>query len=594
MKNLTNIKINHIRTLMKENNISAYLITLSDFHSSEYPSDFFKGIEYITGFTGSNATFLIMNDTSYIWTDGRYFSQCEKEIYGSEIKLMKQQTKGFPSILNFFETNLTKDMTLAFDGRTVNYDTFKKYETISIKNSFAIKNNIDFLENIWKNRPSLPKEKSFFLSEEFTGNSRINKLNNLREIMKNKNVNSHILSSLEDIAWIFNLRGEDIQYNPYVLTYAFISLEEAYLFLDLSKVSLEMEKELNIDKIYLKDYFFFYDFLKSIDIKNNLLVDFNKINSLIFETIPKEVKKINEKNPSSLIKAIRNPTEIKNIKNAHIKEGVVFTKLMFWIKTSISNNITLKELDIVKKIDELRNATDGYFDNNFYTISAFGANSSMMHYHSTEERNAILKNGNFLLVDSGAHYFQGSTDTTRTFVIGEVNNNLKKHYTYVLKSLISLSNFKFIKGTTYGQLDIIARSVIWELELDYRCATGHGVGYFAGVHEGPNILRGSSTDVMQCNMITTVEPGIYIENSHGIRLENEILTKSLVNNEYGEFFNFETITLVPFDIQGIDISLLTSKEKDWINNYNSKILKEISIYLTSEELIWLKDYTKNI
>ena len=446
------------------------------------------------------------------------------------------------------------------------------------------------MDKVWEERPTLPKEKVYLLDEKFSGESLESKLKRLREKMKEKNATVHILSTLEDIGWLLNLRGNDIEYNPFVLVYAIISMERVLLFTDISKFSNEIKNYFNKNNVELFDYFDFYNYLENILLKNKILLDYDNVNCFIVKSINKNIEIINGENPTVSLKAIKNETEIKNTINAHIKDGIAVTKLMYWLKSQ-KDYSKIKEMDIVEKVEEFRQEQDGYLGNNFSTISAFGKNSPMMHYLPSLDSNATLEEGNFLLLDSGGHYFEGSTDITRTFAIGNVSSKMKKHYTYVLKSLIDLSKLKFPKGTTCGNLDTVARSVIWNLGLDYRCATGHGVGYLGSVHEGPNILRGKSGVILEPNMITTVEPGIYLDGKYGIRLENEILSEKTFKNEYGQYLEFRTITFAPFDRDAIEVEYLDRFEIEWLNKYNEVIFETLKTFLDEKELNWLKKIT---
>lgn len=590
MKKLIDDRIEKLRYFMRENNINGYIITLSDFHNSEYPCDFFKGVEYLSGFTGSNGTIFVDSKNCYLWTDGRYFTQCENEIKGTQIKMMKMAVEGEDTLYQIIEKKLNSGDCLAFDGRTVSFNEYKKFEEIAKKKNFRIKTGIDLLDKVWEERPTLPKEKAYLLDEKFSGESLESKLKRLREKMKEKNATVHILSTLEDIGWLLNLRGNDIEYNPFVLAYAIISMERVLLFTDISKFSTEIKNYFNENNIELFDYFDFYNYLENILLKNKILLDYDNVNCFIVKSINKNIEIINGENPTVSLKAIKNETEIKNTINAHIKDGIAVTKLMYWLKNQ-KDYSKIKEMDIVKKVEEFRQEQEGYLGNNFSTISAFGKNSPMMHYLPSLDSNATLEEGNFLLLDSGGHYFEGSTDITRTFAIGDVSSEMKKHYTYVLKSLIDLSKLKFPKGTTCGNLDTVARSVIWNLGLDYRCATGHGVGYLGSVHEGPNILRGKSGVILEPNMITTVEPGIYLEGEYGIRLENEILSEKTFKNEYGQYLEFRTITFAPFDRDSIEIGYLDKFEIEWLNKYNEVIFETLKTFLDEKELNWLKKVT---
>lgn len=590
MKKLIDDRIEKLRYFMRENNINGYIITLSDFHNSEYPCDFFKGVEYLSGFTGSNGTIFVDSKNCYLWTDGRYFTQCENEIKDTRIKMMKMGVDGEDTLYQIIEKKLNSGDCLAFDGRTVSFNEYKKFEEIAKKKNFRIKTGIDLLDKVWEARPSLPKEKVYLLDEKFSGESLESKLKRVREKMKEKNATVHILSTLEDIGWLLNLRGNDIEYNPFVLAYAIISMEKVLLFVDISKFSNEIKNYLNKNGVELFDYFDFYNYLENILLKNRILLDYNSVNCFIVKSINKNIEIINGENPTVKLKAIKNKTEIKNTIDAHIKDGVAVTKLMYWLKNQ-KDYSKIKEMDIVEKVEEFRREQDGYLGNNFSTISAFGKNSPMMHYLPSLDSNAILEEGNFLLLDSGGHYFEGSTDITRTFAIGNISSEMKKHYTYVLKSLIDLSKLKFPKGTTCGNLDTVARSVIWNLGLDYRCATGHGVGYLGSVHEGPNILRGKSGVILEPNMITTVEPGIYLDGEYGIRLENEILSEKTFKNEYGQYLEFRTITFAPFDRDAIEVEYLDKFEIEWLNKYNEVIFETLKTFLDEKELNWLKKVT---
>ena len=590
MKKLIDDRIEKLRYFMRENNINGYIITLSDFHNSEYPCDYFKGIEYLSGFTGSNGTIFVDSKNCYLWTDGRYFTQCENEIKDTQIKMMKMGVEGEDTLYQIIEKKLNSGDCLAFDGRTVSFNEYKKFEEIAKKKNFRIKTGIDLLDKVWEERPTLPKEKVYLLDEKFSGESLESKLKRLREKMKEKNATVHILSTLEDIGWLLNLRGNDIEYNPFVLAYAIISMERLLLFTDISKFSTEIKNYFNKNNIELFDYFDFYNYLENILLKNKILLDYNSVNCFIVKSINKNIEIINGENPTVSLKAIKNEIEIKNTINAHIKDGIAVTKLMYWLKNQ-KDYSKMKEMDIVKKVEEFRQEQEGYLGNNFSTISAFGKNSPMMHYLPSLDSNATLEEGNFLLLDSGGHYFEGSTDITRTFAIGNISSEMKKHYTYVLKSLIDLSKLKFPKGTTCGNLDTVARSVIWNLGLDYRCATGHGVGYLGSVHEGPNILRGKSGVILEPNMITTVEPGIYLDGEYGIRLENEILSEKTFKNEYGQYLEFRTITFAPFDRDAIEVEYLDKFEIEWLNKHNEVIFETLKTFLDEKELNWLKKVT---
>lgn len=589
----TNEKVKEIRKLMIENNIDIYIIPSSDYHQSEDVNEYFRCREFVSGFTGSAGTLVITKKDSYLWTDGRYFIQAEKELSGTEIKLCKSGTEGTPTIIEFLKNNLEKDETLGFDGKVVSYNEMVNYKKVCDENEAKIEVKYDFVGEIWKTRPSLSKEKIFLLDIKYSGEDVKNKLKRVRKVMEEEKVDVHVISSLDDIAWLFNIRGNDIPCNPVVLSYAIINKEKTFLFIDREKIGEDENKYFIENEIEIKDYFEFYDYLKNINDDKRVMLDYNRINSAIYSNLSNDVKRKNRINPTQEFKAIKNEIEIKNIIEAHVKDGVAFTKFMYWLKNNIGKE-EITEISASDMLEKFRREQEGFIELSFDTISAYGSNAAMMHYTANENSNAILKAKNLLLVDSGGQYFQGTTDITRTIALGEVDEVIKTHYTAVLRSVIALSNTKFLYGTKGYNLDAIARGPIWELGIDYRCATGHGVGYLLNVHEGPNVFRLSAPFVVEENMITTIEPGIYIEGSHGIRIENEVLSKNWIKNEYGQFMEFIPVTFAPIDIDAIDISLLSKTEKDYLNNYHKIVFEKISPFLNSEEKEWLKLYTRNI
>lgn len=589
----TNEKINKIRELMIKNDVHIYIIPSADFHQSEDVGDFFRCREYVSGFTGSAGTLVITRENSYLWTDGRYFIQAEKELKGSEIQLCKSGMEGVPTVTEFLKNNLHTNDTLGFDGRAVSYNEMLRYKSALEGKNIKFAVNFDFTGEIWEDRPPLSQEKAFLLDTKYCGETFESKIEKLRNIMREENADVHIITSLDDIAWLFNIRGNDIPYNPVVLAYAVITLDRAVIFADENKFSSEIKKYFETNNIITADYFSFYDELKNIDSSKKVMLDYSRINAAVYKAVPFAVKKINRTNPTQNFKAIKNDTEIKNIINAHVKDGVAFTKFMYWLKKNIGK-IEITEMSAACTLENFRKEQEGYIEPSFETISAYGANAAMMHYTASENSNAVLKAENLLLVDSGGQYFEGTTDITRTIALGNVDETIKKHFTAVLRSVIALSNTKFLHGTKGGNLDTIARAPIWELGIDYRCATGHGVGYLLNVHEGPNIFRLSADFVVEPNMITTIEPGIYVEGSHGIRTENEVLSKNLMKNEYGQFMEFVPVTFAPIDIDAIDVSLLSKSEKNYLNNYHKIVFEKISPFLNEEEREWLKLYTREI
>ena len=592
-------RIENIRDLMKEKNIYAYIVPSSDYHQSEYVGDYFKSREFMSGFTGSAGTLIISMDEAGLWTDGRYFIQAENELKDSGIKLFKMGEEGVPTIGEYLLEKLPKNSTLGFDGRVM---SVKEGQSLANKLAFKginIEYKYDLVNDIWKDRCSLPTEKAFLLGVEYSGESFSDKLYRIRAVMKEKKATTHILASLDDIAWLFNIRGRDVKSNPVVLSYAVISIDSVYLFIDKNKIGEDIRSELSKENVQIKGYEEVYEFIKNIDENEVVLIDTSKVNYAIYSNIPSNVQKIEERNPSILFKSIKNEIELKNIRNSHIKDGVAFTKFMYWLKNNIGK-IEITEISATQKLEEFRREQDKFIEPSFSTIAAYKDHAAMMHYSATEESNYKLEPRDLFLVDSGGQYFDGTTDITRTIALGPIPENIRKDFTNVVRGMIRLSKAKFLYGCRGYNLDILARGPLWEEGIDYKCGTGHGIGFVLNVHEGPNGFRWKvredidDTCILEEGMVTTNEPGVYVENSHGIRIENEIVVRKAEKNEYGQFMDFEVITFVPIDLDAIDESLILKDEKDYLNNYHKQVYDKISPYLNEEEKQWLKTYTREI
>ena len=588
-------QLEKFQSQMKIYNMDAYIIPTGDFHNSEYVSNYFKGREYLSGFTGSAGTLLVTQENAYLWTDGRYFIQAANEIESNNVKLMKM---GEDQSLEEFLVDFMKDkQTIAFDGRVL-----PTSDVLSLNNKLPnakFVSDIDLVGQVWKERPKLPYSLIYKLDKMFSGMTYLEKLEKIREKMKEYGADVHILSSLEDQAWLYNLRANDVTHTPVFLAYTIITLDSVTLYVDSTKIDYSIDKYLNENDIHTKGYFDIYDQLSQIKGKK-ILMNFNKVNYQIYQGLSSNNELINKEDPSLLLKAIKNPTEIENIKKAHIKDGVAMTKFMYYLKTGYKEGQEMSEISVSDYLEELRRLDKGLVDLSFNTICGFKEHAAMMHYSATPETNSKITGNGFLLVDSGGHYLEGTTDITRTFAMGNVSNEMKKHFTAVLKSNIALANAVFLKGCTGLNLDVLARGPIWQLDLDYKCGTGHGVGYLLSVHEGPNSFRWKSLPSKPSSqeflpgMITTNEPGIYLRDKYGIRIENEMLCVEGTTNEYGTFLKFETITYCPIDLDAILKSQLTYIEKEWLNNYHQMVYDKISPYLTKEEVEWLKEYTKKI
>jgi Xaa-Pro aminopeptidase len=592
-------RIQHLRALMTENHMDAYIIPTSDFHESEYVGDYFKARKYMSNFTGSAGTLVVTLTDVGLWTDGRYFIQAARQLAGTGITLYKMGEEGIPTIEEFVLDKLEQNGVLGFDGRVINakfgLNLTQKLASKNIKLAYEK----DLVGAIWTDRPALPKEPAFLLELKYAGVSYADKLQALRDKMSNIGATTHIITSLDDIAWLFNLRGNDIEYNPVVLSFAIITMEQTYLFLDKDKLEASIKQQFVTDQIEVKNYQEIYEFIKTLTSAETILLDSKKVNYAIYQNLNPELNIIDANNPTILSKALKNPVEIENLRKAHIKDGVAFTKFMYWLKTNIGK-LDITEISASDYLENLRRDQVGFIELSFDTICAYKANAAMMHYSANVDSNAVLLPEGLLLVDSGGQYLEGTTDITRTLALGELSDELKMHFTAVLRSMLNLGDAKFLHGCIGLNLDILARGPIWDMNLDYKCGTGHGVGYLLNVHEAPNGFRWKKVPerddgcVLEEGMVTTDEPGLYIEGSHGIRTENELVCHKGEKNEYGQFMYFEHITLVPIDLDAVDVTYMTPIERKRLNDYHAKVYKIISPYLTSQEQDWLKIYTREI
>ena len=589
-------KIKQLQEILIKNKIDAYLVTTGDYHNSEYISEYFKTRMFLTGFTGSAGTLLVLQNSTYLWADGRYHIQAQKQVDESIVTVMKQGLEGVPSIFEFIKKELKDGSTLAFDGKVVPasfINTIKQRQP-----NLNLKYDQDLINPIWVDRPVLPFSMLFKYEEFFTGKSFKEKLNEIRLEMRKNKCDYHILTKLEDQAWLYNLRANDVLHTPVFLAFTIINESQCHLYIDIRKIDKMIEKYLRENDIIVHDYFDFFEISKTIAHKN-ILLDTNIVSYFVYNNLANN-RIVDKQNPSILLKAIKNEVEIENTKNAHIKDGVAFTKFMYYVKTNIPTNNSLTELSVQEYLANMRKNQHSFVDLSFDTICAYKDHAAMMHYSATKDSNASLKPEDFLLVDSGGHYLDGSTDITRTLALGPLSDVQKLHFTTVLKSVIALSEAVFLRGCKGVNLDVLARGPIWKLLIDYKCGTGHGIGHLLSVHEAPNGFRWqivperNDSSVLVPGMITTNEPGIYLENKYGIRIENELLCVEKGKNDFGEFLGFETITFAPIDLDAINITLLNQQEKDWLNNYHKDVYEKLSPFLEVEEQEWLKEYTKAI
>ncbi|MDK3209703.1 aminopeptidase P family protein [Clostridioides difficile] len=592
-------RLSGLRKFMEEKNIDAYMIPSSDNHQSEYVGDYFKSREFISGFNGSAGTVIVTKDEAGLWTDGRYFIQAESQLEGSTIKLFKMGQEGCPTTDEYLYKNIPEGGTLGFDGRVISAREGATLAEKLSKKGIKIEYQYDLIDSIWPDRPALSDSKAFLLDVKYCGESFSSKLARLRGKMSEKGTSTHVITTLDDIAWLFNIRGGDVKYNPVVLSYAVITLKEVYLFVDESKLNEEILNELAKENVQIKPYNDVYEFVKNIDKTEKVLLDGTKLSYTIYNNIPCEVEKVDEFNPVMFFKAQKNEVELENIRNSHVKDGVAFTKFMYWLKKNVGK-MEITEISATQKLEDLRREQEGFFEPSFNAIAAYKEHAAMMHYSATPESNYKLEAEGLFLVDSGGQYYDGTTDITRTTVLGPISDELKLHFTSVARGMINLSKAKFLHGCRGYNLDILSRSCMWNMGIDYQCGTGHGIGFVLNVHEAPNGFRWRvvperfDSAVLEEGMVTTNEPGIYIEGSHGIRTENEIVVRKAEKNFYGQFMEFEVVTLAPIDLDGIVPELMNKDEKDYLNWYHKLVYDKISPFLTDEEREWLKVYTRAI
>ena len=588
-----------LRAEMKSRGIDIYLVPTSDFHESEYVGEHFKARRFITGFTGSAGTAVITMTEAGLWTDGRYFVQAENQLKGSTVDLYRMGEEGVPTVDEFIKEKLPEGGCLGFDGRVVNGRWGSRLEAVVKEKNGKMNVSEDLFDIIWKDSPELPHDPLFLLDEKYTGKSTKDKIADVRAKMEKEGANVHILTSLYDIAWLLNIRGGDIAYVPVILSYLVLTDKECIWFLQEEVVDDAIRAYLEENQIMTRPYNAIYDYVPKIPADASVLMNRGLVNYRICSSLKKDIRIVDKDNPTELMKAIKNKTEVDNTRMAHVKDGVAFTKFMYWLKTNVGK-IPMTEISASDYLEERRREQDNFIDLSFDTICAYGPNAAMMHYAATPESNAELKPEGFLLVDSGGHYYEGTTDITRTMALGPITDEMRLHFTTVCRSNLNLANAKFLYGCTGINLDILSRGPLWNMGIDYKCGTGHGVGYILNVHEGPNGFRWRvvperhDSGVLEEGMITTDEPGVYLEGKYGIRTENELVCHKAEKNEYGQFMNFENITYAPIDLDAIDPDEMTCREKKMLNDYHKMVYDTLSPYMTEEENEWLKKYTRAI
>lgn len=587
-----NERIKSLQQEMIKNGMDVYYIPTSDFHQSEYVGDYFKVREYMSGFTGSVGTLIVTHQEANLWVDGRYFAQADRELTGTSIRVQKMGQPKVPTIMEYLLETLQEGGVLGFDGAVVCAETMSKFKAELKAKKIKFKTK-DLTEHLWENRPTLPSGECFLLADKYVGLSMEKKIAIVKEEIKKKNQDAILLSSLEDVAWTFNLRGADIAHTPVVLSYALISKNKTILFIDKKKLSSTIINKFKSAKVMIKPYFAIEKELKETQLQS-IIIDPNSLSTQLRQAINTKCKVIEEASMLLMHRAVKNKVELKNLRNSHIKDGVALTKFIYWIKNNIGKK-EIDELSAAKKLEELRAQQPDFIEPSFSSIVAYGPNAAMMHYSASETNYTIVKKEGFLLVDSGGQYFDGTTDVTRTITLGQLTEEAKTYYTAVLRGMIRLSKAKFLFGCTGSDLDMLARGPVWDLDIDYQCGTGHGVGFCLGVHEGPQSIRwGVSKVKLEEGMILTNEPGVYLPGNLGIRIENELIVQKGKQNYYGQFMNFETITMAPIDLDAVNPKEMLDDEIQFLNDYHEEVYKKISPYLTPAEKKWLNHETRKI
>lgn len=587
-------RVESLRQLMKQNKMDAYIVPSFDAHQSEYVAKHWRCREWISGFTGSAGTAVITQNDAGLWADGRYYIQAEKQLQGSGIRLFKMAAPGVPTYTEWLSDTLKEKNCVGFDGNVFSINMVRKMQKAFKAKEISLKIGQDLINQLWHDRPSIPKEPIFTFDVKYAGKLRTEKLNEVRDEMKKNGADYYLITSLDDIAWLLNIRGNDVPMNPVVTSNVIVAKDKCYLFIDPLKVQGDVKSELCSQNVEIRDYNETQKFLSSISGNSTIMLDPDKTNACLYNAINADVKKVELPNITTYLKGIKNEVEIKNLKQCEVNDGVAMVKFIKWLKESVGKE-KITEISASDKLAGLRKEQDLFKDLSFTTIAGYKDHAAMMHYSATPQTDYTLQNEGFLLVDSGGQYLNGTTDITRTIALGKLTEDEKRDFTIVLKSHIALSSAKFLYGSIGSNIDILAREPVWKYGIDYKCGTGHGVGFYLNVHEGPQTLRQTNADAkFEKGMTITNEPGIYLEGKYGIRTENMMLVVEAEKTEFGQFMKFEPITYCPIDLDAINKDMLTKDEIEWLNNYHKTVYDKLSPHLNEEEKAWLKKETRAI
>jgi Xaa-Pro aminopeptidase len=583
-------RIEELRNQMRERGIDAYIVPSSDAHQSEYVAEHYAARAFITGFTGSAGTAIITLKDASLLTDGRYYIQAESELKDTGVTLIGIGDSEVSMVETVLKQSLHKGAKVAFDGKVISEEYFRDLKKLVESSEFTFVVNEDLIDKVWQGRPAKPSSQVVLHDVKYAGESREMKLAKISLVMKSKRADYYVISGLDDIAWLLNIRARDVKCNPLTIAYCVMTHDKCYLFIDDFKVDAEVRIELERGYVEIMPYDSIGIFLKNIK-EGTILLDAAKTSTYIYSLI--NTKIVEFMDITTLLKAIKNDVQIQNIRNAMVRDGVAMVKFISWLKKTIKTR-SITEIEASDKVEGLRREGENFYDLSFKSISAYKANASMPHYSAMERNQATIVGEGLYLLDSGAQYLDGTTDITRTLAVGPLTHEEKTDFTLVLRGMIDLTLQRFLNGTTGSNLDIIARIPLWNAGMDYEHGTGHGVGFFLKVHEGPHRIAMEPNNVaLEEGMVVSIEPGVYKAGKHGIRIENLVVVHEEEEfTDYGGLFmKFETLTLCPIDVQAMDVSLLTVEEKSWLNNYHKTVFEKLSIYLEGEELEYLKSAT---
>lgn len=582
---------------MARRGLAAYIVPTEDFHGSEYVGAYFKAREYLSGFTGSAGTLLILRESAALWTDGRYFLQAEDQLSGSGIDLMKSGEPGVPTLAEYLAKTLDREARVGFDGRVVTGAFVEELKQKTAKKQLTFRGKEDLAGLVWKERPPLSAEPVWELPAAYAGLTREEKLNKVREKMEEEGAAAFLVTDLTESAWLLNLRGGDVKNTPVFLAFLLLTKKRALLCAQMTAFSETVCKELEKAGVSLLPYESIADLVAALPPGQKLLVDESKVSYRLLKAVSKGVEKINRPSPIALLKAVKTEREIAHMRSVHVKDGVAVTKFLYWLKSQV-NKEEITEISAAAKLEQLREEREGYLGPSFDPIVAYGPHGAIVHYEATPESDVKIGLKGFCLVDTGGHYSEGTTDITRTIALGKLTDEEKRAYTLVLKGHLRLMAARFPEGVSGQNLDAIARGPLWDEGLDYRHGTGHGVGYLLSVHEGPQNIRwkaGRDQAVpLEAGMIFSNEPGYYEEGKFGIRHENLMLVVKGDKTAYGQFLQLEPLTMVPFDREAVEVSLFNGEELRLLNDYHQKVYETLSPYFAGEELAWLKEVTAEI